>query len=275
MDLVNQIFDTIFSLIFAPFAGVHPVWPMLVVALLTSFVMLFLYKLTSKQSDIKQAKNHVKAHFLAIRLYRDDVSTMFDTMKNILVSNGRYLKSSLRPMVFLMIPVALILVQVGARYEFRPLQVGEKTILTAKFDERMSDEKLKGVELNLPDGLVLDAPPVRVSQTKEVSWRLKTEQSGRFIVEIKSGEHTAKKEVLVNTEMPALSAAIAKGDLLTTLMNPTEKSLAKNKPFQEISVAYPTRNFEMLGFSTHWLIVFFVASLVFAFGFKGFVGVEV
>ncbi|MFQ5706554.1 MAG: hypothetical protein ACE5HO_03845 [bacterium] len=274
MDIVNRGIDFIFNLLFSPFAHVNPVWGMAVVSFVTGIVMLFVFKATSDQAGIKKAKNVVKAHFLAIRLYRDDISLMFETMKNIIVSNLLYMKKSLRPMLFLIIPVGLILIQLGSRYEYRPLRVGERTVLTLRLDRTATLEDLSAVEMELPAGLSVETPPVRIEQLQEIDWRIKAEQPGSYEVAFKLAGRSVKKRIDVVDRLISVAPQIARGKFSTTLMNPAEPSVPKSASVFSIGLVYPKREFKLLGMHMHWLVAFFVLSLVFGFAFKGVLGVE-
>ena len=275
LNFINSLFTTLFGWFFIPFEQIHPAWGMLIVSLVMSILMLVIFKRTSDQKGVRVAKNHVKAHFLAIRLYRDDISLMFNTMKNILVSNGRYIKKSFRPMLFMIVPVSIILIQIGSRYEYRPLKVGESTLVTVHLGQNIPEDQINTVELQLPDGLVVDAPPVRIYSMREINWRIVAKSEGDFDVVFKVGDTSVSKKILVKNGLTALSKQIAKSQLSVTLMNPTEASLPGTSKISSILVQYPTREFEFLGFTFHWLIAFFVFSILFAFSLKGVMGVEV
>jgi len=275
MDLINKIFNTVFDFIFAPFSELNTAWGLLVISFLTSMLMLVIFKATSNQQSIKRAKNHVKGHFLAIRLYRDDIGLMFDTMKNILVSNGQYMKTSLRPMLFLIVPVVLVLIHVGARYENRPLSVGESTVVSAQLDKNASDAFMNSVELIVPEGLSVETQPVRVYQLREINWRIKAEKQGIYQLGFKSGDKTIYKQINVNNALASISQQIAKGSVTVAILNPSEASLPNDSRFKSVFVQYPKREFAFLGFSLHWLIAFFIFSILFAFSLKGLMKVEV
>lgn len=274
MDIFNSVLNSLFNILFIPFKNVNPVWGMLGVSFLTGIIMLFIFKVTSDQAGIRKAKNHVKAHFLAIRLYRDDISLMLDTMKNIFLSNFYYMKKSLKPMMFLILPVALILIHLGTRYEHRPLKVGESTILSLRLEKNTTLAQLNSIKLELPESLSCDAPPVRIEQLNEINWRIKAEKPGNYELAFSLEGKTIKKRLQVVDELVAVTSRVARGSFTTTLMNPAEPSLPGSVPVAFITVDYPKRDFNLLGFNLHWLVAFFVLSLVFGFSFKGVLGVE-
>ncbi len=273
MNLINTALNSVFGILFLPFKHLDPLWAMLVISFVTGVVMLVIFKATSDQSGIKRAKNLVKGHFLAIRLYKDDIGLMLDTMKNIIVSNLLYMKQSLRPMLFLLIPVGIVLVQLGIRYEYRPLNVGEKTIVSLRVEDESVE--LNQVRLDLPTGLVLDMPPVRVEQLREVNWRIRATKPGSYNLSFKYGDSVVDKHLLVEDGLVPIAAQVASNNIAVTLMNPPESSLPETAFASMVSISYPRREFDFLGMNVHWLVAFFVLSLVAAFGFKGIMGVEV
>lgn len=273
MDVFNSIINLIFNALFFPFKSIDPVWGMIVISFITGIVMLLIFKATSDQTGIKQAKNKVKAHFLAIRLYRDDISLMFETMGNIIASNLGYMKKSLRPMLFLILPVAVIIIQLGTRYEYRPLHVGESTVISLRLHNNASLDDLRKVELHLPTGLKVATPPVRIEQLREVSWRIEAVTAGKYDVIFKFGEHAISKTVQVDDVFGKVTPKVG-NDFATTLMNPGEPSLAGSAFGASVGLHYPKREFSLFGLGLHWLVAFFVLSLIFGFAFKSFLGVE-
>jgi len=273
VDLINSILSAIFGILFMPFSHLTPVWGLLAIAAATGVGMLFVFKATSDQKGIKQAKNLVKGHFLAIRLYKDEVSLMFNTMKNILVSNLAYMKKSLRPMLFLILPVGVIMVQLGSRYEHRPLRVGESTLVTLKANG--SDIDLMSVQIEVPKGVELEVPPVRALELREVTWRLHAQQSGSFMLAFKYGEQRVEKSLYAIDKLEPLATQISTDNIEVKFLNPSEASLPGSSFASMISITYPERGLNLFGANVHWLVAFFLTSLIAAFALKGLVGVEV
>ncbi len=274
MEIISTILNSFFGFLFFPFKTLAPVWGMLFVSFASGIIMLLIFKATSDQAGIKKAKNKVRGHFLAIRLYRDDLGLMFGTVKNLLISNFLYLKKAFRPMLFLMIPVGIILLHLAGRYEKRPFQIGETTVLSLRLAENTSWEQLKKVEIDVPDGLKLETPPVRIVQLSEISWRIRVEEQGEYWVAFKLADHVVKKKIVVNEILLPLDSKVTRSSFSTLLSNTDESSLPESGPFLAIEMAYPKREFDMFGFELHWLLSFFLLSLVSGFAFKRFLRVE-
>ena len=274
MEIISTILNSFFGFLFYPFKTLDPVWGMLFVSFATGIVMLLIFKATSDQAGIKTAKNKVRGHFLAIRLYRDDLGLMFGTVKNLFICNFLYLKKAFRPMLFLIIPVGIILLHLAGRYEKRPFQIGETTVLSLRLTENTAWEQLKKVEIDVPDGLKLETPPVRIVQRSEISWRIRIEEQGEYWVAFKLDDHVVKKKIVVNEILLPLDSKVTQSSFSTLLSNTDESSLPEPGPFLTIEMAYPKREFDMFGFELHWLLSFFLLSLISGFAFKRFLRVE-
>ncbi len=63
----------------------------------------------------------------------------------------------------MIIPVSIIMINTASRYEYRPLQPGESTIVKINLSK---DKQLTGknheVKLSVPEGLRIETPPLRI-----------------------------------------------------------------------------------------------------------------
>ncbi|UCH79104.1 MAG: hypothetical protein JSU81_03915, partial [Candidatus Coatesbacteria bacterium] len=70
-------------------------WPaggLVFVSVVTGVVMLLLFKVTSNQRAIRRTRDLMRAHMLAMRLFRDDASVVVASQKNVLRTNLKYLR---------------------------------------------------------------------------------------------------------------------------------------------------------------------------------------
>ncbi len=278
METLNNILNFVFDGLLSLFAGLSPAFGLLAISIITGILMLLVFRYTSDQKGIKRAKNLVKAHFLAIRLYKDDISQMLSTMKNIIVSNLFYMSKSLKPMMFMLVPVALVLIQLDSRYEHRPFMIGESTIVSVHLTPNMAPSTLSSlseVTLHAPEGIKIETPALRIPEKSEVAWRIRMEKEGIYDLIIQSGGQKFNKRLNVSNELTALAPNKERASFTAALFNPAEISLPSDSPFESIVITYPKRTLNMFGVSFHWLVGFFVLSLVAGFSLKGVFGVEI
>jgi len=269
-----KFLNLIFDLIFAPFRNMAPVWGISVISLVTGVVMLIIFRYTSNQDGIKGAKEKIKGYLLEVRLFNHDLQQMLKSQKKILSTNLTYMRYSLTPMLVMIITVIFILVQLDSRYAFRPLNAGEKAVVCIKLDEGVSINDTD-VELKLPQGVNLDAPPLRIESENEIDWRVTVEKEGHYELIFNVNGKSYTKKLSAMQSLGRVGATREKVNLEHLLLTPAETPLSSESTVQEISIDYPEMKLIFWGVDIHWLIVFFALSIISAFGLKGVFGVQV
>jgi len=89
-----------------------PLAIVIVASLVVGFLMVVLFGYTSDQKAIGIAKDQLKAHLLAVRLYRDQIPVVMGSYGKILRGTGRYLKLAFKPLLYVIIPITLLMVQI-------------------------------------------------------------------------------------------------------------------------------------------------------------------
>src|SRR6202140_1544873 len=89
-----------------------PLAIVIVVSLIVGLLMVVLFGYTSDQKAIGIAKDQLKAHLLAVRLYRDQIPVVMGSYGKILRGTGRYLKLAFKPLLYVIIPITLLIVQI-------------------------------------------------------------------------------------------------------------------------------------------------------------------
>jgi hypothetical protein len=75
-------------------------------------------------------------------------------------------------------------------------------------------------------------------------------------------------------QLARVSPSVVGSSPLEIIFNPGEKPITKNPLIKRIEVGYPTRSIEIFGWRIHWLVLFFIFSIISGFAFKGVFGVE-
>jgi hypothetical protein len=271
MGYFNYAITGLFDALLWPFRTLPPIWGLAFVSVLTGIVMLFIFKLTSRQEKIKAAKDLIKGYLLQIRLYRDDLPLMFAAQKGILKANLTYLKYSVVPIIFIIVPVVLIMIQLNLRYGAAPMESGQVFIVKAVFDGRIPDD----VALSGGEGFTVEAPPVRIERLREVNWRVRANEQGNGTLTITAdGGEVAKKVIVGAGPVRRISARRTSG-LYEQLMFPGETPIESASGVKSVEVIYPPPGLYVLGIGFSWIIVFFALSVVGGFALKGLFKVEV
>jgi uncharacterized membrane protein (DUF106 family) len=278
MWVIAYVFNKIFDWIFLPFRSMHPMVGLLVISGLTGIVMLLIFGKTSNQKAIRWTKNKLKAHIAEIWLFRDDIVQMLLAIVRVLGYTTRYLAHSLRPLIFIIVPVIVIMVMLGVRYAHRPFQPGETSIVTVSVDDP-AWARGEALQLVGSDGVEVTSPPLRIPQRAEVDWTIQATKPGihELTLITPSGRVTKEIRVSVGTS-PLIALAPSRGRAASGLFLefPAEQPLPGSSGIRGINVLdWPHRELRILGFGVHWLIAFFVISVAAGFAVKDLFGVEV
>ncbi|MFQ5900215.1 MAG: hypothetical protein ACE5IH_01510 [Thermodesulfobacteriota bacterium] len=261
MNSINYVINFIFDLFFYPYRSIDPIYGLLAVSLLTTVIVLPIFKRTSNQEGIKKIKALMMGHILELRLFKDDIRIVLSAQKNILKHNMTYLKYTLKPLVFMMLPVVIIIIQTEVRYENRPLHPGE----TAVVKVMLNTEKGGDVVLTVPDGLKVETLPLRIDGGKEIYWRVIAEKEGTYSLGLKGLDREVEKKVFVTDKVTRFSPVVLKGGLVGSFLNPGELPLPDDSIVELFEIRYPDGKVGIFGWNVHWLVLFFILTMVFGF----------
>jgi hypothetical protein len=244
----------------------------LVVSIVIGFLMVIVFGYTSDQKAIKHAKDQLKAHLLAVRLFQDQLGVVIRSYGGILRGTGRYLVLAFKPLLFVIIPLMFLMIQIDRYLGNTPLQPAQNFILKARASNA---DAMNSLALQLPSELQTTAPPVHAPAGNEVAWRLAAERSGKYDIAVQSGGQTYIKKIVVGGGLERLSAIRLQGRFWDRMLYSAEPALPANSAVQSIEVKYPAREVSFAGIASNWIVAFFVLSLVAGFIFKSALGIEI
>jgi uncharacterized membrane protein (DUF106 family) len=271
----NRIFGKIFDLLFIPFQNMDPWVGMVIISFLTGLLMLVIFRYTSNQAGIKKVKNKIKAHLLELRLYKDNLGLSMKAQGNILLANLRYISHSFKPLLVMIVPVVLILIQMNFWFGYESLQPGEQTLLKVKLVEGYNPLQTN-LTLEPDPEITIETPPLRIEEYDEINWRISSQKSGIYHVNVIIAGTKIIKTIATDTKpLSKLSPIKRRKKFVDELFYPVESPIPKDLPVKSIEVHYPANSMNLLGFNIHWLIAYFALSIIFGFSFKGIFKVEI
>jgi len=208
---------------------------------------------------MRKVKNRIQAHVLEVRLFPDQLSVVMRAYGRVLRFTLAYLGYALKPLLILLLPMAILWGQLDLRFSRTPLRPGDSLILKARLTEPLV---LDSNSLRLPRGLTLTAPPVNTPALREVDWRIRADGCGDFPAGVVIAGQTFTKQVVVSNTITRLPVKRARAAVLEWLLDPGEKALPGNGPLQAIELNYAPRSIDVGPFATEWWVFFLVASLV-------------
>ena len=100
--------------------------------------LLIIFKYTSNQSAIGRARDSIKANMLALKLFKDSILVTLQEQGRGFKGAMLLLVYAIRPLFVMIVPVCLVLGQMGLWYQFRPLLPNEEAIVTMKLNSEMN-----------------------------------------------------------------------------------------------------------------------------------------
>lgn len=129
-----------------------------------------------------------------------------------------------------------------------------------------------GVHARRGTTIVLATHNMELARMSDVTLALKDGRIDR--TETATATATATKTVRVTDSVVRRSPFKVRG-FLNELIYPAEPSLPSDGAIEAITVTYPDANIDVFGFELHWMIVYFVLSILFAFILRGPFGVTI
>jgi hypothetical protein len=271
MDFFNRIVTTTFDALLYPFGRLQPIWGLAFVSVLTGAALVWLFGRVSNQRRVRTLKATMKGHLLEVWIFRDRLPVVLKAEGRLLRQTGKYLLCTLPSFLVLMVPVLLIMVQLQARYGYRPLHAGEQALLKVFAGDDAMDQ-LAETKLKVPKGLVLETPALRIPRTQEVDFRIKAVNGGRYEVGIEGGGKSVTKTVDVGPIRTALSPQRS-ARFFDRLLYPVEAALPAG-PIASAEIAYPQETIPLGRYHIHWVWLFLVISMAAGYALKGVFRVE-
>jgi hypothetical protein len=262
----------VFDVLFYPFRNLSPWVSLAVFSGLAGILMLLVFRFTSNQAAIRRVKDRMQAHLLEVRLFSEQLSVVFKAYGRILRWSGAYLGHTLLPLAVMTVPLAILLIQMDFRFGHEALHTQDQFLVKVL---AAGNAPIEEATLRVPDGLTLTAPALHIVHEpdirQEVNWRLEAQRPGNYVVEVMLGNQTFSKQVVVADSANPLrvSPARVRPDWLELLLESSEPPLPTDSPIHHILVVYPHRSIQLWRWELHWLVPFFVITLIAAFALKG------
>jgi hypothetical protein len=187
----------------------------------------------------------------------------------ILRATGSYLACAFKPLLVTLAPLLLLLAQVELRLGREAARPGAPLLVKVKLPPGADVNTL---ELRLPDGVLATAPPLRIPEENEVDWRIQSERAGSFELELSRGGRAFTKQFVAGGWLPRVSPWRT-ASAAELLLYPGDARLDSAAALW-VEITYPVREIRVLGWGMHWIIPFFVLTLLFGYAMKGLFGVE-
>src|ERR1700704_1435655 len=161
MDLFNSAIDGLLKLFFGAFSWAPPVVGLAVLSAIVGVAMLWVFGKTSNQARMKQIKRKVYASLLELRVFADEPAVTWRAQKSLFAANLRYMGLALKPALWMIVPMGLLILHMESFYGRAPLAVGREAVVTMGMGPGW-DARGPAPVMNGPDQVEIAGPPVRV-----------------------------------------------------------------------------------------------------------------
>ena len=279
MKLINDLLRPLFDLLQAPFAGVPAFFGVLVWSIPVGVFALWVFGKTSNQVRIAEVKRRIHAGLFEIRLFNDDLRAIMKAQWAILGHVIHYQALALKPMIFILPPLVLVMVQLHQFYGFRGLRPGDQALMTVQLDPAsVSTGARPDIELDVPEGLHVSTGPIWVPSLAQISWQLGVDAEGDYDLAVNIDGETALKSLRATDRLIRLSPERPPRTFVGQLEWPSEPPFENDSAIRSITLGYADGTIGFLGWDFEWafawMVVFFVLTMVIALALRKPMGVE-
>lgn len=236
-------------------------------SLLTAVFILLVYKFVSNQAAITKHKNRVFGHFLEIYLFRDSPGLIAASLGRVLKSIAGYLAFSLPALLVVLVPIVLLLGQMEIRYGRLYPAPGSELIVKAEV-EKGTDLFRSEPVLDASGGLEVVSPALRIENLSEVNWKVRVKDSSPAELVLRIAGEEFRRPLNLSGDNRPIYPASAKGGLLNAIEYPGQPRLPADSVINRVEIEVPTRYLDCLLLDLHWIVIYFVLSLILAFALK-------
>jgi len=270
---VNVLTNAFGRFFLAPIA-VLPGWVSnTIISVVTGVFLLVIFKYTSNQRAIGRVNDDIKAHMLAIKLFKDSISVTLHAEARVFKGALLKLLHAIVPMLVMIFPVSLLLAQMSLWYQSRPLSPGEKTVMTVKLNGNIG-EPWPTVSIEPTPAAKVTVGPVRIFSRREICWEIEALKKGHHRIALHVNQHQIEKELVIGDGFMRVSSMRPAWNWANILTHPAENPLGPDSIVQSVTIDCPDRLSWTSG-TDCWLIYFFIAAMVFALILKPFLRVRI
>lgn len=268
MSIINTIVGRAFDLVFSPLAFLPAFWGLAVMSLVTAVAMLLVYRKTSNQEQLARVKRSIHAAIFEIRLFNDDLGAIWRAQLELLGHNLTYLRLSLVPMLWMIVPLTLLVAQLQFYYGYQGLTPQEPVLVKVQVRAGGATLGPEAATLEPAQPIHLDTPTIWLPGARELVWRLSPQDAGDYELRVRVGQDTFTKTLNATPGVARRSPVRLEQGFVNQLLYPSEAPLPSSGPVSAITVAYPEREIGVFGWRVHWMIVYFALSMIFAFALR-------
>lgn len=276
-SLLNHLVDLLVS----PFHGLDPVPQLVLLSLVSTVVLLFVFKKVSNQERIKFHKNKIFGNFLEIAIYRDQFRRSVICQANVLKHNLLYLKAIGSPLLLMMVPMILVCLQLEYRLGYQALKPGASFIIEAQVAQTPTDNRsdaLDSLTINTSATIAVESPAMRMPSTGQVFWQARVIAAGapNFItISLPGNTLAARKDLAVNSLTSRFTPEARRMQSIGDIIASGEDPIPPASGINTVRVSYTPAEYAFFQWTFSPIVYFFILTLLFGLLLKPFMKVNI
>jgi uncharacterized membrane protein (DUF106 family) len=270
---INVVTNALGKFLLSPVSGLPGWLSNAIISAVAGVLLLIIFKYTSNQKAIGRVRDDIKAHMLALKLFKDSLAVTLKAQGRVFRGAFLLLFHAILPMLVMIVPVSLLLGQMSLWYQSRPLRNGEEALVVMSLNGDM-ESAWPEVRIESSGGAEVTTGPVKVFSERQIYWKVKAVEDGYSEINFGVDGQEVKKEFAVGEGFMRVSSQRPGWKWSEILMYPWERPFEPDSAVKSISIDYPERLSRTSG-TDWWMAYFFVVSMVFAFIFKPFLKVRI
>jgi len=134
LEGLTSFLNSILNFIFYPLLQIDPGLAIIILAFLITLFITLIHKFTTDQKKMKSLKDDMKKHQDDMKKHKNDPKKMMEIQKLVMDKNVEFMKHSLKPMLFTIIPIFLVFGWFHANLAYYPISPGQEFEVTLTFD---------------------------------------------------------------------------------------------------------------------------------------------
>jgi hypothetical protein len=157
------------------------------------------------------------------------------------------------------------MIQLQFHFGYEPLQPGDSTLLKVRLPANADAHGPVPFRLSASEGLSVGTPLLLIPSQSEGDWRIEVREEGVHTVRLGLGDRMVAKSIAVGEVNGRISPRRPSSGWIDQLLYPVEPPVPAGVPLTAIEVRYADASVSLFGWEMHWMVVFFVFTIVFAF----------
>lgn len=277
MTVLNRVLTRLFDFAMWPLDRLPPLAGLVLVSLFTAVAILLTFKWTADQPALVAAKRAMQATIFEMRLFNDDLAAMLRAQGEVLRHTLRYLRLSLTPTLWLIVPMVALLLHMEFRFGYTGLTAGEAALVKVRLaaDTGTKAMTVLPTSLEAPEAIGVETPGVSLPSEREIVWRIRPRAAGSYELRLHVGGTMLTKTLVVSDAVARRSPVRPDTGVLNQLRYPSESPLPGASGLTAITIGYPERAISVAGWNISWSGVYLALMLAFALVLKRPLGVAI